>query len=274
MHFGVREHAMGAAAVGMLYHGGLRPFVATFFVFSDYMRPPLRLAALGKLPLVAVFTHDSIGVGEDGPTHQPIEHLAALRAMPNLAVLRPADANETAAAWRAALARRDGPSVLVLSRQALPTLPGTAERAREGLARGAYVVSEAAAPARIDALILATGSEVHLAVEAQAMLERDRLSVRVVSMPCWELFEAQDARYRESVLPALVRARVSIEAGASLGWQRWVGDSGVVLGIDRFGASAPGAVNFERYGMTREALVAAVRSALERVRAPSTPSRA
>jgi transketolase len=264
VHFGVREHAMGAAALGMLYHGGLRPFVATFFVFSDYMRPPLRLAALSKLPLVAVFTHDSIGVGEDGPTHQPIEHLASLRAMPNLCVLRPADGNETAAAWRVALARRDGPSALVLSRQAVPTLAHTAELGREGVARGGYVASEARGGARrIDALLLATGTEVSLAVEAQALLEAEGRSVRVVSLPSWELFAAQERSYRDSVLPPAVRARVSVEAGASFGWERWVGERGTVLGIDRFGASAPGGTNFERYGLTREAVAAAVRAALD-----------
>jgi transketolase len=263
VHFGVREHAMGAAGLGMLYHGGVRAYVSTFFVFSDYMRPPLRLAALSGLPLIAVFTHDSVAVGEDGPTHQPVEHLAALRAIPNLRVLRPADGHETAACWRAALLERKGPSLLVLSRQGLPGLAGTADRAREGVARGAFVLAEGSGGAeRLDAVILATGSEVHLALAAREALEGEGRSVRVVSMPCWETFEQQDAAYRDQVLPPAVRARVSVEAGCSLGWHRWVGDAGRVLAIDRFGASAPGGTNLERFGFTAEAVARAVRELL------------
>jgi transketolase len=265
VHFGVREHAMGAVANGMLYHGGVRPYVATFFVFSDYMRPAVRLAALSGLPSIAVWTHDSVAVGEDGPTHQPVEHLASLRAMPNLAVLRPADANETAEAWRFALERTDGPSALVLSRQGLPVLAGTPELAREGVNRGAYVLADAEGGAP-DVILLATGSEVHLAVEAREQLAADGIRTRVVSMPCWETFEAQDAQYRERVLPTEVRARVAVEAGSTLGWHRWVGDGGAVLGIDRFGASAPGGENLERFGFQAERVAQTARSLVQSAR--------
>ena len=262
IHFGVREHAMGAAAMGMLYHGGVRPYVSTFFVFSDYVRPSLRLAALTGLPLISVFTHDSVAVGEDGPTHQPVEHLASLRAMPGMRVLRPADGNETAAAWRAALTHRSGPSTLVLARQGLPTLPGSAEAAAEGIERGAYGLVEGSRPEALDAILLATGSEVHLAVEARGALEAEGRSVRVVSMPCVDAFEEQDAAYRNSVLPPEVGARVSVEAGSSFGWHRWVGPSGTVLGLDRFGASAPGDTNLAEFGFTAEAVAKAARALL------------
>ena len=263
IHFGVREHAMGAAALGMLYHGGLRPYVSTFFVFSDYVRPPLRLAALAGLPLIGVFTHDSVAVGEDGPTHQPVEHLASLRALPNLRVWRPADAIETAHAWRAALVERGGPSLLVLSRQNLPVLAETAAHAAGGAARGAYVLAEGSGgPGRLDGLLLGSGSEVHLALEARVALEAEGRSIRVVSMPCWEAFEAQDRAWREAVLPPDVRARVSVEAGATLGWHRWIGDGGRALGLDRFGASAPGDLNLERFGFTAEVVAGALRELL------------
>jgi transketolase len=259
LHFGVREHAMGAIANGMLYHGGLRPYVSTFFVFSDYMRPPLRLAALARLPLIGVFTHDSVAVGEDGPTHQPVEHLAALRAVPNLRVVRPADAHETAQAWCVALESRHAPTVLVLSRQDLPVLEGTDTRAAEGVRRGGYVLAEAEGGApRV--LLLATGSEVHLALEARAALQAGGLPTRVVSMPCWELFAEQDVAWRDAVLPPAVRARVAVEAGCSMGWERWVGDAGAVLAIDRFGASAPGAENLERFGFGAARVVEAARA--------------
>jgi transketolase len=260
VHYGVREHAMGAIANGMLYHGGVRPFVSTFFVFSDYMRPPLRLAALSHLPLIAVFTHDSVAVGEDGPTHQPIEHLASLRAMPGLRVLRPADANETAQAWRVALASKSRPSVLVLSRQKLPVLEGTAERAPRGVERGAYVLADAEGGAP-KLILIATGSEVELALGARSALQGQGLPTRVVSMPSWELFAEQDATWRESVLPRAVTARVAVEAGSPFGWERWVGERGAVVGIDHFGASAPGEVNLERFGFTVERVVAAARRA-------------
>ena len=265
LHFGVREHAMGAVANGLAYHGGLRPYTATFFVFSDYMRPAVRLSALAGLPTVAVWTHDSVAVGEDGPTHEPIEHLASLRAMPNLHVLRPADANETAACWCAALRQTSTPSALVLSRQNLPVLAGTAELAAEGVRRGAYVLADAG-PEGTDAtpevILIATGSEVHLAVEARELLAADGVRARVVSMPCWEAFAAQDAGYRERVLPVGVTARVSVEAGTSFGWSRWVGDRGVSLGIERFGASAPGDENLERFGFTAARVAAAARELL------------
>ena len=258
LHFGVREHAMGSIANGILYHGGLRPFVSTFFVFSDYMRAPVRLAALSHLPLIVVWTHDSVAVGEDGPTHQPVEHLASLRAMPNLTVLRPADANETAHAWRVALASVKRPTCLILSRQKLPVLVGTRELAASGVERGAYVLAEAPDQSP-QVILIGTGSEVQLCVAARDLLAKEGLRARVVSMPSWELFQAQDATYRESVLPHQIKPRVSVEAGATFGWERHVGDHGVALGIDRFGASAPGELVLERLGFTPERVAAAAR---------------
>jgi len=257
LRFGVREHAMGAIANGLAYHGGLLPFVSTFFVFVDYLRPSLRLAALNRLPVIGVFTHDSVAVGEDGPTHQPVEHLAALRAMPGVTVFRPADANETAAAWAEAAAN-EGPSVLVLSRQDLPVLDVPAATVRAGVARGAYVAAEAAGGAP-RAIVLATGSEVAVALEARAILERGGIATRVVSLPSWERFAAAPEAEREAVLPSAVRARVSIEAGTTFGWGRWLGDRGVALGIDRFGASAPGERVLAELGMTAARVVAAVK---------------
>ncbi|MEX0749860.1 MAG: transketolase C-terminal domain-containing protein, partial [Dehalococcoidia bacterium] len=240
VYYGVREHAMGGALNGMAAHGGVIPYGGTFLVFSDYNRPAIRIAALSEFRSIFVFTHDSVGLGEDGPTHQPIEHLMALRAMPHLQVLRPGDANETAYAWKAAIEHR-GPSALALSRQALPVLQATTNGRAQGVLRGAYVLSDAP-EGRIDAIIIATGSELSVAVEAQALLGEQGVHARVVSMPCWELFEKQDEAYRNDVLPAGVRARVSVEAGETLGWQRWVGDDGDIIGIhNRFGASAPGA---------------------------------
>ncbi|MEZ4359162.1 MAG: transketolase [Kofleriaceae bacterium] len=249
VRFGIREHAMAAIANGVLYHGGLRPYVSTFLVFSDYMRPSIRIAALNGQPVIYVLTHDSVGLGEDGPTHQPIEQLAALRAVPNLAVVRPADANETAAAWRCALLRREGPTILVLSRQDLPVIaaPGA-----PGVERGAYVL----APGD-DAALLATGSEVAVALAARDELAKRGVSARVVSMPSWELFRAQDAAYREQVLPAALTTRVSVEAGVTFGWREWLGSSGVAVGIDRFGVSAPGELALSGLGLTVEAVVAA-----------------
>jgi transketolase len=267
IHFGVREHAMGAIGNGLLYHGGVRAFVSTFFVFSDYMRPAVRLAALSKLPLILVWTHDSIALGEDGPTHEPVEHLASLRALPNLAIVRPADANETAQAWRFALASRTRPVALVLTRQKVPVLEGTREKAPTGLARGAYVLAEAPglpSGGVPDVLLIATGSEVQLAVAARKLLAQEGVRARVVSMPCWESFREQDASYRESVLPSSVQARVSVEAGSTFGWERWIGERGVAVGLDRFGASAPGEVNLERLGFTAERVAAAAREALKR----------
>ena len=259
LHYGVREHAMAGIANGMAYHGGVRPFVATFFCFSDYMRPSIRLAAVSELPTIFVWTHDSIGLGEDGPTHQAVEHLMALRAIPHLSVIRPGDANETADAWRAAVSHRSGPVGLVLSRQNLPVLDRSG--AKGGLSRGAYILAEASGGSpRI--LLIATGSELQLAVAARKTLEAEGIPTRVVSMPCWEFFDAQAAEYRDEVLPPSVRARLSIEAGATLGWWKYVGDSGATIGLDRFGASAPGEVVMRELGFTTERVVAAARSLL------------
>lgn len=259
--YGVREHAMGGIMNGLALHGGVRPYGGTFLVFSDYLRPSIRLAALMDQPVVYVFTHDSIGVGEDGPTHQPVEHLAALRAIPNLTVLRPGDAVETAEAWRYVLSQTKGPAVLALSRQGLPVLEGTVKHARDGVRRGAYIVQEAANgdPA---AIVIATGSELHLAVQAQQQLAEDGIHVRVVSMPSWELFERQDEAYRDHVLPPAVTKRLAVEAGSSMGWERYVGAEGDVLGIDRFGESAPGSKVMEAFGFTVENVVARLRELL------------
>jgi len=261
LHFGIREHAMAAVLSGLGLHGGIRPYGSTFLVFADYMRPAIRLAAMMGLPVTYVFTHDSIWVGEDGPTHQAVEQLASLRAIPGIAVVRPADANETVAAWRVAVERRRGPTALVLSRQNLPVLPGTDELAAAGVAAGAYVLEVGAgAPAVV---LIASGSEVALAVAAREQLEARGIAARVVSMPSWELFAAQPASYREQVLPPSV-PRLAIEAGVTMGWCRWVGDGGEVLGLDRFGASAPGKVAAERLGFTAEAVVERVLALLRR----------
>ncbi|HSF14659.1 MAG TPA: transketolase [Vicinamibacteria bacterium] len=261
IHFGVREHAMGAIVNGFAYHGGLRPYASTFFVFSDYMRPAVRLAALSGLPTIYVWTHDSVGVGEDGPTHQPVEHLASLRAMPNLHVIRPADGSETSEAWRYAMERTEGPTALVLTRQKVMEIDRGRRSAASGLWRGGYVLSspEGGPP---QAIVIATGSEVEVALTAEAELEREGVRVRIVSMPCWELFEAESAEYREEVLPSSVRARVSVEAAAGFGWSRFVGPDGIAIGIDRFGASAPGDTNLQKLGITAEAVVRAVKSLL------------
>lgn len=251
--FGVREFAMGAALNGMALHGGVKVYGATFFVFSDYLRPAIRLAALMKLPVTYVFTHDSIAVGEDGPTHQPIEHLAALRAMPGVSVIRPAEAKETAAAWRLALESQDHPTALVLTRQDLPTLKVDQEQVYEGVKKGAYVVSPA--KGEIVGLLIATGSEVSLAVEAQQVLEKEGIYVSVVSMPSWDLFEQQSEEYKESVIPSHVTARVAIELGSTFGWREYVGHAGKMITIDHFGASAPANKLMEEYGFTVENIV-------------------
>jgi transketolase len=261
LHFGVREHAMAGAANGMAYHGGVRPFVATFFQFSDYMRPSVRLAALSELPVLFVWTHDSVGLGEDGPTHQPVEHLMSLRAVPGLTLIRPGDANEAVEAWRAAMEHREGPVGLVLSRQKMPVLDRGKLGPATGLAKGAYVLAEASGGSpRV--ILIASGSELSLAVDARAALEAGGVPARVVSMPCWKFFEAQPAAYRESVLPKAVRARLAIEAGATLGWWRYVGDSGGVVGIDRFGASAPGETVLSELGFTVANIVAKAKALL------------
>ena len=256
VRFGIREHAMGAVMNGMSLHGGVRPFGGTFLIFSDYMRPAIRLAALMEQPVAYVFTHDSIGLGEDGPTHQPIEQLASLRAIPNLLDLRPCDAAETEVAWRVAMERADGPTFLALSRQKVPILDrsGPLESA-EGLRRGGYVLAEASG-GRPTVIILASGTEVSLALAARVRLEAEGTATRVVSLPSWHLFAHQDAAYREQVLPKSVAARVSIEAGSTFGWERWIGSEGSAVGLDRFGASAPAEVLYERLGVTTDRVVA------------------
>ncbi|WP_432647974.1 transketolase-like TK C-terminal-containing protein, partial [Mitsuokella sp.] len=248
LHFGVRELAMAAIANGLTLHGGLRAYVATFFVFSDYAKPMIRLAALMGIPVTYVFTHDSIGVGEDGPTHEPIEQLAMLRSLPNINVFRPADATETAAGWYLAATATKTPTALVLTRQALPQLPGSSKEAL----KGAYVVSEAHDAENMDGILIATGSEVSLAIEAQEELAKSGLDVRVVSMPCMDLFEKQDEAYKESILPKNVRARVAVEALSSFGWGRYVGLDGATVCMESFGASAPAAKLFEKFGFTKE----------------------
>ncbi len=258
IRFGVREHAMGAIANGLALHGGFIPYTATFLTFSDYMRPAIRLAALSHLRVIFVFSHDSIGLGEDGPTHQPVEQLAALRAIPELILLRPADANETVEAWKVAI-QRHGPTAIVLSRQALPIVDRTVAGPASGLERGAYVLSEAPSGSP-DLLLIATGSEVAVALSAQERLIALGIQTRVVSMPSWKLFDRQPKQYRDTILPPSVRARIAIEAGVSLGWDRYVGEGGLVIGLDHFGASAPAPVLFEQFGFTPKNVVA---SALE-----------
>ena len=261
IRFGVREHAMGGILNGMALHGGVRPYGGTFLVFSDYMRPSIRLAALMEADVIYVFTHDSIGVGEDGPTHQPVEHLMALRSIPNLMVIRPADAVETAGAWLAALANRKGPTALILTRQNLPRLDSTVGQTLSG----GYVLAEALRDGQRvepDVILIGTGSEVQLAVRAREILAGEGVAARVVSLPSWELFAAQPEAYRESVLPDRVRARVSVEAGVTEGWQQFVGLDGLAVGIDRFGASAPYQVVYEKLGVTAEAVAKAAREVL------------
>ncbi|MEU4831746.1 transketolase [Streptosporangium sp. NPDC023615] len=259
LHFGIREHGMGAILNGIALHGGTRPYGGTFLVFSDYMRPAVRLAALMKLPVTYVWTHDSIGLGEDGPTHQPIEHLWALRAIPGLDVVRPADANETAAAWQVVLEHHDRPAALALTRQNLPVYEGTRDATK--VARGGYILQDAS-DGQPSVLLIATGSEVELAVEARKLLEAEGITARVVSMPCVEWFQAEDAAYRQSVLPPSVKARVAVEAGIPLGWREFVGDEGVILGLDHFGASAPYRTLYEQFGLTAERVAAAAKATL------------
>jgi transketolase len=261
IHYGVREHAMAGIGNGMACHGGVRPFVATFFCFSDYMRPSVRLAALSRLSTIFVWTHDSIGLGEDGPTHQAVEHLMALRAMPGFSMIRPGDANETSEAWRAVMEHRDGACGLALSRQNLPVLDRSG--AKGDVSRGGYILAEASGGAP-KLILMATGSELHLAVGGREKLEAEGVPTRVVSMPCWEFFDAQPREYREQVLPPGVRARLSIEAGVTLGWQKYVGDEGGSIGVDRYGASAPGEIVMKEYGFTVEHVVAFARGLLRK----------
>lgn len=260
IYYGVREHAMGAITNGLALHGGIIPFASTFFVFSDYMRPSIRMAAIMNIHSIFVFSHDSIGVGEDGPTHQPIEHLMSLRAMPNLTVLRPADANETIGAWNYAIAAKK-PVCIILSRQNLPVID-PAVASVENVAKGAYIVSDSKGTP--DIILIATGSEVQHIVAAKKVLDKDGVNVRVVSMPSWKLFAAQDAAYRESVLPASVKTRLAIEAGATMGWERWVGAEGAVIGIDHFGSSAPGDVLMDKFGFSTDNVVKRVRALLKK----------
>jgi transketolase len=264
LHFGVREHAMGATLNGIALHNGTRPYGGTFLVFSDYMRPAVRLAAMMKLPVVYVWTHDSIGLGEDGPTHQPVEHLAALRAIPGLDVVRPADANETAVAWRTILEHPDRPAGLCLTRQNVPTVDRGVYASAEDVAKGGYVLAEASerTPA---AILLATGSEVAIALEARERLEAEGTPTRVVSMPCVEWFHAQEPAYRQRVLPPSVRVRVSVEAGIAMPWREFVGDNGECVSLEHFGASAPWAVVYEQFGFTAERVVAAAHASLSKV---------
>jgi transketolase len=261
IHFGIREHTMAAIATGMALHGGILPYVATFFTFSDYMRPSIRLAALSKAHVIYVWTHDSIGLGEDGPTHQPVEHLASLRAIPDLMLLRPGDANETVEAWKIAVAHTEGPVGLVLTRQKLPTLDRNTLAPAAGTAKGAYVLADCAAgPPKL--ILIATGSEVSIALEAHNQLTSEGVASRMVSMPCWDLFQAQPQSYKDMVLPPDVKARVSVEAGSPLGWERYVGLEGAIIGLNRFGASAPGEIVMRELGFSREHIVKVAKSIL------------
>jgi transketolase len=259
IHFGVREHAMGAIMNGISVSGLTRAYGGTFLVFSDYMRGAIRIAALAKYPTIFVFTHDSIGIGEDGPTHQPVEHIAALRAIPNLLVMRPADANETAYAWKFILEHRDGPAAIVLTRQGLPVLDQSKYAPASNLEKGAYVLLKAKNP---DVLLLASGSEIYLAISASEKLAAEGIAAQVVSMPCWELFEAQDDDYRQSVLPKNVKARVGVEAAVEMGWHKWLGDHGRFVGVSSFGKSAPAKICFEKFGITVENIVAAAKKSI------------
>ena len=261
--FGVREHGMGSVINGIALHGGFLPFASTFLIFSDYMRPSIRLAALMKRHIVYVFTHDSIALGEDGPTHQPIEQLSSLRAIPNLTVIRPADANETAVAWKIAIEKREGPVALILTRQNVPIIDRDKFGPATGLTRGAYILADSP-QAKPEIIIIATGSEVHPALEAYEMLRSEGVHARVVSMPSWEIFEGQSQDYRQQVLPPEVNARISVEAGASHGWHRYVGLKGEVIGLNRFGASAPGSTNLRNFGFTSENILARARSLIKR----------
>jgi transketolase len=262
IHFGIREHAMGSILNGLCHTRGLLPFGATFMIFSDYMRPPMRMAALMGIAPVYVFTHDSIGVGEDGPTHQPVEQLCGLRSVPNLTVIRPGDANETAQAWKSALLQRTGPTALVLTRQGLPTLDRGKYAKAELLERGAYVLSRE--QGELELILMASGSEVQHALAAQETLHQEGVGTRVVSFPSWELFEAQDEAYRAEVLPRSCRKRLAIEAASPMGWERYVGIDGAVVGMNGFGASAPGGELMQHFGFTSANVIQQARKMLKR----------
>ena len=251
IRFGVREFAMGAIMSGMFLHGGIRPYGGTFLIFSDYMRPSIRLAALMKLPVIYVFTHDSVALGEDGPTHQPVEHLAALRAIPNLTVIRPADATETVEAWRKAISMNDSPVALILSRQKLPILD--AKQTGGGVEKGGYVLSDCKGKPRI--ILIATGAEIHITLKAQEVLADKGIAARVVNMPSWEIFEENSTAFKNRILPPAIKHRIAVEAGIPMGWERYVGPGGKIIGIDRFGASAPGGTVLQKYGFTAEKIV-------------------
>ena len=259
--FGVREHAMASILNGMALHGGLIPFGSTFLTFSDYMRPSIRLGALMRLHIIYIFTHDSIALGEDGPTHQPVEHLASLRAIPSLTVIRPADANETAEAWRVAMEHRGGPVALILTRQNVPVIDRSKFNPANGLRNGAYILGDSSS-ARPEIILIATGSEVHLALEVYEKLRNEGIGVRVVSMPSWELFEKQPEEYRNKVLPHELTVRMSIEAGVTLGWHKYVGLQGEIVGIDHFGASAPGKTVLKEFGFTSENVLKRIKALL------------
>jgi transketolase len=261
-HFGVREHAMGCILNGLAMHGGIIPYGATFLIFYDYMRPPVRMAALMQHRVILIYTHDSIGLGEDGPTHQPIEHLAGMRAVPGLSVIRPADATETIEAWKVAIENLKKPTALILTRQALPVLDRTKLSPASGLRTGGYVIWKAAT--RPEVILIGTGSEVHIALEAGKLLEQKGIKPWVVSLPSWDLFQAQKQEYRDTVLPPEVKARVSIEAAATLGWERWVGDAGVAIGLNHFGASAPARVLYEKFGLTPQRMAAEAEALLKK----------
>jgi transketolase len=263
VHFGVREHAMGAITTGMALHGGFIPYTATFLIFSDYMRPPMRLAAMAKTRVVYIFTHDSIGLGEDGPTHQPIEQLMGLRVVPNLTVIRPADAAETVEAWRMAMLKTDGPTALIFTRQGVPILDRTEYAPASSLQRGGYILWESA-NGTPEVILIGTGSETHIALEAGKQLAADGVGARVVALPSWELFDQQPVQYRETVLPPEVTARVAVEAGITIGWEHYVGLEGAIIGMKSFGASAPAQVLYEKFGITIEAVVKTAKGLIKR----------
>lgn len=260
IHFGVREHAMGAIAVGLALHGGVIPYTATFLTFADYMRPPMRLAALMGLRAIFVFTHDSIGVGEDGPTHQPVEQIMNLRQVPNMTVLRPADANETIEAWRIALSNTKGPTTLVFSRQNLPVLDRQTLASAAGVRQGGYILWESSANPQV--ILMATGSEVAMTLDAAHKLAEENIEVRVVSLPSWEIFDRQPQDYRDRILPPKIEVRLAVEAGIKLGWEHYVGLKGKILGMDTFGASAPAPVLYEKFGFTPAGVVTAAKAML------------
>lgn len=262
IHFGVREHAMGSIAVGMALHGGIIPYTATFLTFADYMRPPMRLASLMGLRAIFIFTHDSIGVGEDGPTHQPIEQIMNLRQVPNLTVIRPADANETVEAWRLALAKTTGPTVLVFSRQNLPVLDRDICTPASSTLKGGYILWESAPDPAL--IMMATGSEVAMTLQAAQKLSGEGVKVRVVSLPSWDIFDGQAQEYRDKVLPPQIKARLAVEAGIKLGWEHYVGLEGKIIGMERFGASAPGPVLYEKFGFTTDNIAAAARELVKK----------